>query len=180
MRGRLRDPRPAAIASALVAIGSALLAFGIPFVQAWLAYGFLRVVPPPTPPVCYCPLVVANPLNLPNPYPVIVSNTVAIPVVAALAWWIRLRSRRAPSVPLFSRVGRWGSPLLLGAMAWMAGLLAAGLIVDWLTMVVPVWARYVFLVSVVAVPALVLAVGVSCLLAAVRGLPRKALRASRE
>ena len=68
----------------------------------------------------------------------------------------------------------------MGAMAWMAGLLAAGLIVDWLTVVVPVWARYVFLVSVVAVPALVLAVGVSCLLAAVRGLPRKALRASRE
>ncbi len=170
MLERLRPRAWTLVGVACLVTAAALLALGVPFVQAWLAYLAAAPLPPPVTGNCG-PAAVGTPCTivsipiwiLPSVTPILEAYAVAIPVGFLLAWLVHRNPGTYAGEGGRPRFPRVASALLAGTMGWMSGLIALGLALDGLSIAAPDWLRNLFLASLLAVPCVVAAVGAGCL-----------------
>ena len=144
MHERGRQRAEVVLAIALVLGAAWLLYAGASYVSAWMTYEAHR----PGPVTCvFCPVVWA--LLPPSPGVVTMSYVVAIPAFLGVGGWFH---RGRPT-----RLRLVGSDSLIGAMGWMALLIAIGAVWPFLPFASVVWS--LFLISVLVVPPIVGAVG---------------------
>ena len=138
----------ARLAIALLLGAAWLLYAGASYLSAWMTYEAER---PPAVTCVFCPALIAR--LRPSPAIVAFSYLVAIPTFLGIAWWFRRGHT--------TRLRLAGSDGLIGAMAWMALLLALGTVWPSLLFASVVWS--LFLVSILGVPPVVAFVGAAFL-----------------
>ncbi len=155
----------AAIAVALVAGGTSLMALDATFLSAWVAQS-ARLAAAPTPLPCACPDQVVQLFGLlPDPRPVFLGYLVAIPALGGCGYGIQRWGRVAfQDDPRNRGTLRVVGLTLVGAMAWMAALyLVGGLTGASLNPREVSPLGLAFLASLVGVPSLVVGAGATLL-----------------